>query len=78
MTIQKYSYSGKITFFENIFSKWNVYSGTAEVCLPQPIESVPLNDIGLTNMAMQLSESSLAKKWENEEDDYWASYPSVK
>ena len=48
------------------------YSATSE--FERPAKSVSLSEEELTNMCMSLSESSLAKEWENEDDEYWESF----
>lgn len=40
----------------------------------QPINFDSLKEDELTTFCMQLSENSLAKVWEEEDDEYWASF----
>jgi hypothetical protein len=66
-----YSYSESVTIF-NALMPIRGYTGTQEVIHPVTIS--PLKENELTNFCMQVSEKSLAKVWDNEDDEYWASY----
>ncbi len=71
-TLLHYSYSESLNLIGSLLTGWHNYNGTAEV-LPEPFIT-PLKEKGLTNLCMQISEKSLAKVWENEDDEYWESY----
>lgn len=66
-----YTYSENTTVFNSIFAIMG-YSGTFETVKPISLNS--LKEEELTNFCMQLSEKSLSKVWEEEDDEYWASY----
>lgn len=66
-----YSYSESISMISSLFPNRG-YTGTHEV--EQPVNITSLRDNELTNLCMQVSEKSLAKVWDNEDDEYWASY----
>lgn len=66
-----YSYSESITIFNSLISIGS-YTGTHETVQAVSISS--LKEEELTNFCMQVSEKSLAKVWDNEDDEYWASY----
>lgn len=73
LTLTKNSYSDNSNSFR-IFALFGslYYSGTSEY--QKPTRFVSLGDEELTKMCMNLSESSLAKDWEGEDDEYWASF----
>ncbi len=74
MTILSYSYSENFQLIGNLLNCWPNYNGTAEI-LPDTIDIVykeEKND--LTTLCMQVSEKSLEKVWEKEDDEYWKSY----
>ncbi len=66
------NYSNSETFrpFENSFSFYS-YSATSEII--KPIREYFQKD-DLTNLCMEVSEKSLSKDWDEEDDEYWASY----
>jgi hypothetical protein len=66
-----YSYSESVTIFNSLISIRG-YTGTHETVQAVSISS--LKEEELTNFCMQVSEKSLAKVWDNEDDEYWASY----
>jgi hypothetical protein len=66
-----YTYSENTRIFNSIFTMMS-YSGTHEGIKPINLDS--LKEEELTTFCMQLSEKSLAKVWEDEDDEYWASY----
>lgn len=63
-----YSYSESV--ISSLFPRG--YTGTHEI--EQPVKTASLKDSELTNFCMQVSEKSLAKVWDSEDDEYWASY----
>lgn len=66
-----YSYSESISMINSLYPNRG-YSGTRET--EQLVNIASLKDSELTNFCMQVSEKSLAKVWDNEDDEYWASY----
>ena len=66
-----YTYSENTRVFNSIFAMMG-YSGTFETVTPISLNS-PKED-ELTTFCMQLSQKSLSKVWEQEDDEYWASY----
>jgi hypothetical protein len=66
-----YTYSENPRVFNSIFAIMG-YSGTFEIVKPISLNS--LKEDELTTFCMQLSEKSLSKVWEEEDDEYWASY----
>ncbi|HLF47412.1 MAG TPA: hypothetical protein VI548_13370 [Chitinophagaceae bacterium] len=66
-----YSYSESVTIF-NALMPLRGYTGTHESV--QPIAISSLKEDEFTKFCMQVSEKSLAKVWDNEDDEYWASY----
>lgn len=66
-----YTYSEKKNLLNSFFEELN-YTGTFEIIRPISINS--LKDEEMTTFCMQISEVSLNKEWEQEDDEYWASY----
>lgn len=66
-----YSYSENVAMY-NSFISLRDYTGTHESF--QPAALMSLKEDELTNFCMQVSEKSLASVWDNEDDEYWASY----
>ncbi|MDZ4808393.1 MAG: hypothetical protein SGI96_08980 [Bacteroidota bacterium] len=67
-----YSYSESLSVISSLFHNRG-YTGTHEI--EQPINNIAsLKEGELTNFCMLISEKSLAKVWDNEDDEYWASY----
>ncbi len=66
-----YSYSENTRVFNSLFAMMG-YTGTFETIKPISVSS--LKEDELTTFCMELSEKSLFKVWEQEEDEYWASY----
>lgn len=66
-----YTYSEKENIFTSVFEKLS-YTGTFETNTPISFQS--LKEDEMTPFCMQTSEKSLSKEWEQEDDEYWASY----
>lgn len=71
LAYRTYSYSESISVINSLFLNRG-YTGTHET--EHPVNIASLKDSELTNFCMQVSEKSLAKVWDNEDDEYWASY----
>lgn len=72
MTLTKYSYSESASTLRAVMYAVIGYSWTHET--ERPIRVTSLKESELTNFCMQISEKSLAKVWDNEDDEYWVSY----
>ncbi len=74
MTTLSYSYSENFQFLGNLLNRWPNYNGTAEISTDtiDIVYKEEKND--LTTLCMQVSEKSLEKVWEKEDDEYWKSY----
>ena len=61
------------SFFTIYTSNTNRYSDNTI-----PVTAVENDDKKITTLSMAAAESSLQKEWENEDSDYWLSYPNIK
>jgi hypothetical protein len=63
--------TASFTSYSIIFTTMS-YSGTHDTVHPISLDS--LKEDELTSFCKQLSEKSLEKVWEEEDDQYWSSY----